>query len=280
MKIKFHFTTQIVNDLPNKIVQLNVLSFADDTKLTKQICKENDCFLLQKDLDYIIEWSKNNKMTLNNDKFELLCHKPSLNKNLNLINNLPFFNQFHSYNVSNGQILPSNSVRDLGIHITPDLNWDVHIDKICKKARQISGWILHVFYARDQNTMLTLFNALARSVLEYCPEIWNPHKVKDIVCIEQVQRTFTAKIRGVSHLNYWERLSFLKIYSLQRRRERLMIIVVWKILNRVYPNCVNFEFKLNKRLNSLKAILQPMPKATGSLLTKYEESFVVKAAKL
>ena len=67
-----------INDLPNKINQSNVLTFADDTKLTKRVCEEKDCSLLQKDLNYVIKWSQNNMMKLNNDKFELICHKPSL----------------------------------------------------------------------------------------------------------------------------------------------------------------------------------------------------------
>ena len=38
--------------------------------------------------------------------------------------------------------------------------------------------------------------------------------------IEAIERTFTYKITEVQHLNYWERLLELKLYSLQRRRER------------------------------------------------------------
>ena len=36
--------------------------------------------------------------------------------------------------------------------------------------------------------------------------------------------------------NYWERLAALKLYSLERRRERYMIIYVWKIINNMVPN--------------------------------------------
>ena len=36
----------------------------------------------------------------------------------------------------------------------------------------------------------------------------------------------THKITEVQHLNYWERLNELKLYSLQRRRERYIIIYI------------------------------------------------------
>ena len=37
-------------------------------------------------------------------------------------------------------------------------------------------------------------------------------------------------------LNYWERLHELKLYSLQRCRERYIIIYIWKITQHMVPN--------------------------------------------
>ena len=126
--------------------------------------------------------------------------------------------------------------------------------------------------------MMTLFNSLVRPLLEYCPEVWNPYKMKNISAVEQIQRTFTSKIRGIKHLNYWERLAELNILSLQRRRERLILITVWKIKNGTFPNNINFNFKTHTRTGAVKAVLQPMPRVTGLLLTKFEQSFIIKAA--
>ena len=53
--------------------------------------------------------------------------------------------------------------------------------------------------------MLTLFNSLVRSILEYCSPLWNLFKVADIQELEGVQRTFTSKI-SVQHLHYWDHL--------------------------------------------------------------------------
>ena len=38
------------------------------------------------------------------------------------------------------------------------------------------------------------------------------------------------------HLTYWERLHELKLYSLQRRRERNIIIYIWKKTQHMVPN--------------------------------------------
>ena len=40
----------------------------------------------------------------------------------------------------------------------------------------------------------------------------------------------------MSDLNYWDRLKVLKIHSIERRRERFIIIYMFKILNHLVPN--------------------------------------------
>ena len=73
--------------------------------------------------------------------------------------------------------------------------------------------------------------SLVIPLLEYCCQLWNSWKANDIQAIKGVQRTFTHKITKLQHLNYWERLHELKLCSLQTRRERYIIIYIWKVPN-------------------------------------------------
>ena len=98
------------------------------------------------------------------------------------------------------------------------------------------GWVLRVFQSRKRSLMLTLLKSLVIPLLEYCCQLSNPWKAKDIQAIEAIHRTFTYKITEVLHLNYWERLHELKLYSLQRRLERYIIIYIWKITQHMVPN--------------------------------------------
>ena len=84
----------------------------------------------------------------------------------------------------------------------------------------------------------------------------------------------------MKELDYWSRLKILKIRSLQRRREKIIILHVWKILHGFYPNDINLQSKEHLRTNSLKIVLKPLPKVRGRILTQYEHSFVIKSAKL
>ena len=46
----------------------------------------------------------------------------------------------------------------------------------------------------------------------------------------------------MADLDYWERLECLKLYSLQRRRERFIILHCWKIYLGLAPNDVGLSF--------------------------------------
>ena len=89
------------------------------------------------------------------------------------------------------------------------------------------GWVMRVFQSWKCSLMLTLLKSLVILLLEYCCQLWNPSKAKDMQAIEAMQRTFICKITEVEHLNCWERLHELKFYSLQRRRERYIYIYIY-----------------------------------------------------
>ena len=103
----------------------------------------------------------------------------------------------------------------------------------------MAGWILRVFHCRGRTLMVTLLKQLVHSRMEYCCVLWTPITQELISLLESVQRNFTSKIMFENHpdpLDYWERLKELKLYSLERRRERYIIIYTWKVVQGLYPN--------------------------------------------
>ena len=200
------------------------------------------------------------------DKFELLSYntykteKNSQRSNmLKAFKELPFYAP-PEYQTPNKSIIKAKSlVRDLGVQLSSDYSWTPHINIMVDNARRIASWVLSVFADRSAKTMLTLYKSMVRSRLEYCCPLWNPLRIGDIQQIEGVQRTLTSKIRGCEKLDYHERLKHLGLFSLQRRRERYIIIHVWKTLNGLFPNDLGLSFRVNKRLG-MKANLPALPK--------------------
>jgi len=86
-----------------------------------------------------------------------------------------------------------------------------------------------------------LFNYYVQPHLEYCVQVWSPHLIKDIHCLEKVQERATKLVRGMKNLSYSEQLSKLKLYSLERRRLRSDLIEVYKIMTeKEGVNCQQF----------------------------------------
>ena len=217
-------------------------------------------------------------MQLHEDKFEFLCYRT---KQSSLLKELPSTGQHALYHTPKGHTLyPLEAVKDLGVILTCDYSWSYHINAMVAAARIMAAWVLGVFKDRSYSTMLQLYKTMVRSRLEYCCPLWNPHKIQEIQSVEAVQKAFTKKIGCVKELDYWDRLKVLKITSLQRRRERYIIIHIFKIINDMAPNDLHLEWYHNKRLGvkiKLPKIDCNVPKYASSLM---ESSFRINGAKL
>ena len=128
--------------------------------------------------------------------------------------------------------------------------------------------------------MCTLYKSSVHSHLEYCCPLWNLSKRQDIEVLEEVQRTFTSKISGSQHLDYWARLKRLGLMSLQRRRERYILIQMWKICNGKAPNDVNVQFNAPSR-RGVTAQIPPLCRNSSKRnQTRYDNSFSVVGPRL
>ena len=144
----------------------------------------------------------------------------------------------------------------------------------------MSAWVLSVFSDRRTTTMLTLYKAMIRNMVEYCSPLWSPSKISDIQTLETVQRHFTSKISGHADMSYWERLSSLNLMSLQRRRERYTIVMMYKILQNKVPNDLHITFQRSDR-RGIRATLPAMIRgSTLKAQSSYDDSFAVMGPKL
>ena len=123
-----------INDMEGCVKDCIVSHFADDTRIKKAINYTSDVNSLQYDLNSVVEWSNVNNMSLHEKKFEFLCHSTKQNK---MIHELPFRDEFYTYTTPTGiKIQQKNIVKDLGIYITPDLNWTPHVNTITESAKK------------------------------------------------------------------------------------------------------------------------------------------------
>ena len=75
----------------------------------------------------------------------------------------------------------------------------------------------------------TLYKSLVRPHLEYVQEVWQPFLKRQSKLLESVQRRATKIVPEVRHLEYEERLTYLKLPTLKYRRLRGDMILTYNI---------------------------------------------------
>ena len=216
----------LISDIDANIALSFLSSFADDTRLSRAVAGVTDASALQTDMEAVYQWAQDNNMTFNDLKFEMLRFGPDTTLKI-----------CTSYTSPDGAIINiKDHVKDLGVTVSADGTFKEHITKICQSAKNMCAWILRTFKSRSPDLMLTTWKSLVLPILDYCSQLWCPQRKGDIQQIEEIQKSFTRKIPLPGREDYWNRLSSLRLYSLERRRERYRIIYIWKILEDLVPN--------------------------------------------
>ena len=127
-------TITLINSINDKDISAFLSSFADDTKLGLGIKSEDDAMKLQESLEAMYEWQYDNNMEFNSTKFQVLQFGKKDTK----------LNYNYMTPEAGGPIIPSNTVKDLGIYIDDDFTYKSHINEICKKVKKRIGWILRL----------------------------------------------------------------------------------------------------------------------------------------
>ena len=242
----------LLKDIDKDVRSSWVSSFADDTRVLAGVKNQEDVRQLQTDLDSIYRWAHVNNCMFNADKFECLRY-----------GNDDILKESTNYVSSNQvSIACKDSVRDLGVQVSADAQFKVHISNTIVSANLKCGWVLRSFVTRDRLPMLTLWKSLILPILDYCCPLWCPHKPGQIQSLEMVQVSFVNKISGMYEYDYWQQLKILKLNSLERRRERYVVIYVWKLLEGLVPN-FGIEEAHNKRKGRYCVV--PIVKTKGSI---------------
>lgn len=150
-----------ISNINEHVIHSSVASFADDTRVLREISSAADAHTLQADLNTIYSWAKTKKnMSFNENKFEHLSY--STDRNMD----------HYTYTAPDGSCIDTKDyVKDLGVTLSRDGTFGIHINNVAKRARNQAGWILRTFRTRDTVPMLSLYKSLVIPLLEYCCQL-------------------------------------------------------------------------------------------------------------
>ncbi len=152
-----------INDLHICIKNSTVYHFADDTNLLhinstyKKLQKS-----LNMDLKNLCNWLLANKISLNCTKTELIFfHKP----NVEIPNNIKI-------KIDGKRLIPSNSIKYLGIYLDETLSGKAHLNVLAKKLLTANSMLAKCRNYLKEEELLSIYYALFSSHLTYGAQIW------------------------------------------------------------------------------------------------------------
>ena len=229
-----------INDISSGISPgTNLSLYADDTKIWRQIITESDAVRLQRDIEYLHDWSLSNKMKFHPEKCKVLSVSGKISETLSLISVLPFFNFIYSMGG-----IPLDYVdqeKDLGVIVTSNLDWKEQCSKVLSKANQKLGLSRrNCYFVQDLNRRRVLYLTLVRSQFEHCSVLWRPVTKTQISKLEGLQKRaikwiLQEEFLSYSRTTYIQKCRQLKIMPIEDRFDFLDLVFFFKIVKQHIP---------------------------------------------
>ena len=100
--------------------------------------------------------------------------------------------------------------KDLGVYVTRDLKWDIHIKKSANKALGVLFTLKRSSPHLTSSVKLNLYKSMVLPVLLYGSVCWFAN-VTNIKVLESVQKKSLKWIKNTSNNNYKEQLYYSRI---------------------------------------------------------------------
>lgn len=169
----------MINDLPDSLHGVETSLFADDSCIYKS-GKNLDKILevIQHNLDLLADWCERCGFRINTDKtvVVLFTHRIDKIEKILKINDKP--------------LRVVKTVKFLGLIFDTKLTWNAHINYIeekCKKRLNILRMISGQSWGAGKATLLTVYRALIRSVLDYGSIAYNSTSLTNKLKLDRIQ---------------------------------------------------------------------------------------------
>jgi hypothetical protein len=168
-----------------------------------------DSYQTQDSLNYIANWTEENKMKINEDKCNFMIFSRSEEQ---------FATRLTMNKVKLDQVHESKL---LGLYISDDLSWSRQCREICIKAYSRLQMITKLKYVGTKTEdLLDIYILYIRSIAEYCSVVFHSSLTNELSeKLERIQKTCLRVILGDMYIDYASALEMCGLDTLSARRE-------------------------------------------------------------
>ena len=182
------------------------------------------------------EWLTTNKLSLNVAKteFMIIGSKHMLHKTQDTEINIK---------IDDRKIKQVFECKTLGVNVDQHLSWKSNTEKLCKKISSGIGAIRRLTEYVDQDSLLSVYNAIVQPYFSYCCEVWDVLGKTQSTRLQKLHnraaRTITQISNDVDHKIVLEKLGW---QTLEEQRKKAKAKLMFKVLNDQGPKSLSKIF--------------------------------------
>ena len=213
-----------LNDIFHVIKHCKLYNYADDNTVSSaDLVLSKLIENLVKDSLLLIKWFADNRMKANPDKFQAIAvGKRTKDENI-------------TFKLDDNIIKCEEHVKLLDVTIDFQLNFDLHISNVCKKASRQLNVLKRIGRNLCRLGKLNVYYSFIMSNFNYCPLVWHFCGEVNTKKIEKIQESALRFIYQDYASSYDTLLNKSQLPSLRVRRLRAIALEAFKILSNQTP---------------------------------------------
>ena len=215
----------------------DVASYADDTTPFETGQKEEQVLSnLEKISVVLLDWFKDNSMKANPNKYHLLstgCNKTQIR-------------------IGNAIVSSSNCEKLLGVKIDSKLNFEEHVESLCKQASKKINVLSRLASTVTFDQRKLIMNAFITSHFSYCPVVWMFHSRKLNNRINRLHERALRIVYKDYTSSFEELLNQDQSLTIHQKNLQKLVTEVYKVKTGIAPAIMNDVFSFTKTAYPLR----------------------------
>ena len=225
-----------INDIFMFNKESNIYNYADDNCVSyasPSIAHIEK--VLTAEIETLMEWFRNNSLEANPKKFQsmLLRSRKPVTENMDI-------------SISSSPISVSDSIKVLGIHVDNKLNFNEHIQFMCRKAGRQLNVLQRMRGVLDFKARLCIYKSFILSNFAYCPVVWMFCGKVNLAMVEKIQERALRFVCKDFVSSYEDLLNKCDLDTIKLMSLRHLETEVFKCVHSLNPNYLNSMFQLKE----------------------------------